>query len=442
MRNFYDYLKRMRYALLAILLIIIASTILAFYNLQRFEEFSTFNLQHEGIILSNALEASIASESDLENVKELQARIDRFTSASDSSIELNIMVIKGDWSEIIASNEPGNIEETSEEEHQNLLSSLKLGKPVAFIGIEDEDDDDDEDILEAEKEGTSVVKELKPGERFLSITTPLIFNGNGLGSINTKLSLESIDQKIGAIRLSIQIAAIVEIILVLAGFGILVKLFMEEKLGLVAEESMRYQAELKALQSQVNPHFLFNTLNSLTSLISTHPERAEELTIEISDLLRKILGASKKGWWTIEEEVELVNNYLNIESVRLGNKLNFAIQVKPELYSLEIPCLIVEPLVENAVQHGINSSISGGEIKIKIIGQSALQIVVEDKIILNENYPRSPVSPGEQIGLKNVKKRLKLIYGNSGSFKLHKSVNGAAASITIENFGKHKGGKV
>jgi sensor histidine kinase YesM len=205
---------------------------------------------------------------------------------------------------------------------------------------------------------------------------------------------------------------------------------------------MRFQAELKALQSQVNPHFLFNTLNSLVSLISPHPEKAEELTMELSELLRQILGASSKGWWTIEEEVALISSYLNIESVRLGDQLTYSIEVEPALYRLDIPCLIIEPLVENAIQHGINSSISGGEITLGIKEDQGLKIIVEDKITANEQYPRSPAPTGEHIGLKNIKKRLNLIYGGTACFKLETHDFGARASITIENVRKFKHGKI
>ncbi|MBU2511156.1 histidine kinase [bacterium] len=445
MQNILGYLKQMRYAIMVILLVIIASTTLAFYNLKQFEEFSTFNLQREGILLSHILSASIVSREDLENTSGLQARIDRFTTSSESNIkfiELNIMLLEGDGSIIVASNEPGNIEETSEEEHENLLSSLKYGKPVVFIGVEEDNDEDDENDAHPISDKSASFGGFQKEKRFLSVTTPLIFDGKGLGSINTKLSLDPVDEKTGLIRLSLQIATIIEIVMVLAGFAILVKLFMDEKVNLLTEESMRYLAELKALQAQINPHFLFNTLNSLASLISASPERAENLTIEVSELFRKILGASRKGWWTLGEELELIRNYLNIESVRLGKNLKFSISSSQPLDTIFIPCLVIEPLVENAILHGINTSVLGGKIVIDIKGDTDLVVIVEDILTIDENYPLSEASKGENIGIKNVCKRLNLVYGNAAELNLTTHQEGAIAVITIKNIRSFKYGNV
>lgn len=427
LKAFQTYFTRFQFVILTILLVLITSTVLAFYNLKRFETFATFNLQYEGILMANALGASVFNNLEHPNIAEIQAIIDRFSSAREYDIEINVMFLEEAGSNIVASNNRENIEETSSEEHHNLLASLKHGKPVVFVGVESNEEEERRELHEG---------------RFLSITVPLYSNSKGVGSINAKLSLTPIDKKIETIRFSIQIATLLQVFLLLVGLMFLLKQFRKEKYKLLLEESRRYQAELKALQAQINPHFLFNTLNSISSLIPDEPDMAEDLTIELSELFRKILGASKDGWWSIGEELKLIENYLNIEKTRLKNRLQFSVDVTDDLKQIRIPCLIVEPLVENAVKHGINSTVSGGEIKIEIYEKNGLIIAVKDMLYINEKYPISKEPHGEKIGIQSIKKRLKILYGDHANFSLQKDKNGANAVITIKNPRSTKYGEI
>lgn len=421
------YLNRLRFVILIILLVIVANTVLALYNLKQFETFTTMQLKHEGLLLSHALETGIASDAKVEDIPELQQKIDRFVAAQDYDIEVNIMLLDGDKSSIVASNIKENIEETSQVEHQNLLASLRNGKPVVFIGEEGEVG---ENILE-----DNAKKELFDfhAEKFLSITVPIMVKSKGIGSINVKLSLTPLYQKKDTIRLSILIATIIEILLILVGLAILTRFLIAERSIFLQEEATRLQAELKALQSQINPHFLFNTLNSISSLIPNDPMLAEELTVEMADLFRRILGASKKGWWAISEELDLVRSYLNIESVRLKEKLKFSIQTSHNMENIHIPCLIVEPLVENAVKHGINTTVHGGKIAIDIKLNNDLSIRVENMLNTDDNYPISGSSSGEKTGIENIKKRLNIIYKENAKFTFSQTQQGAVSTIVIKN---------
>jgi len=419
-------LFRLRYVILIVLLVVAANALLAMYNLEQFETFTTLALQREGLLLAHALEAGIASHAEAADTFELQKRIDRFVAARDFDIELNIILLDGKKSKIVASNIRGNIEETSEDEHRDLLASLKHGKPVISIG-EGNEEDDDEIPMDDEPFDFHA-------QRSLNIMVPLIVNEKGLGSINARLSLDPFYKKRDAIGLSILAATVIEILLVLAGLAILMRFLIEERSKLLQEETLRFQAELKALQAQLNPHFLFNTLNSLSVLITEDPELAEELTIEMADLYRGILGASKKVWWTLGEEIELVKNYLNIESVRLKEKIEFSIDISQGSENIRIPCLIIEPLVENAIKHGIKTAVFGGRIKIDIILNGDLTIKVEDALNTNDDYPTSSSHyESEKTGIENIRKRLHILYGEKANFSLDISGHGAVSTIIIKD---------
>ena len=436
MRNILDHFIRLRFAILIILLVIAGNTLLAIYNVKQFESFSTIELQHEGLLLSHALEAGISSSAEITDIEALQSRIDRFSAARQNDIEINIVLLEGTQSRIIVSNIYDNIEETSSEEHENLLKSIKNGKPVILICDKEDDVDEEDDVLIHENLNFSGKNnfDFLDDHRFLDITVPLIIDGKGLGSINAKLSLRELDEKISKFKLSIYLATIAEIFMVLVGLAILIRHMIGQQSNLLKEESARFEAELKVLQSQINPHFLFNTLNSLSGLIPENPDLAEDLTMELSDFFRKVLGASKKGSWQIKDEMDLVNHYLNIERFRLKDRLKYTLSVEETANPIRIPCLIIEPLVENAVKHGINSVVSGGKINIAItLSTQDLNISVEDVLTIDENYPASANTQGGQTGIENIKKRLKLVYGENASFTLKTSPEGAISTIKIKN---------
>jgi len=419
-------LFRLRYVILIVLLVVAANALLAMYNLEQFETFTTLELQQEGLLLAYALEAGIASHAEAADTLELQKRIDRFVAARDFDIELNIILLDGKKSKIVASNIRSNIEDASEDEHRDLLASLKHGKPVISIG-EGNEEDDDEIPMDDEPFDFHA-------QRSLNIMVPLIVNEKGLGSINARLSLDPFYKKRDAIGLSILAATFIEILLVLVGLAILMRFLIEERSKLLKEETLRFQAELKALQAQLNPHFLFNTLNSLSVLITEDPELAEELTIEMADLYRGILGASKKVWWTLGEEINLVKNYLNIESVRLKEKIEFSIDISEGSENIRIPCLIIEPLIENAIKHGIKTAVFGGRIKIDIIMNGDLTIKVEDALNTNDDYPTSSSHyESEKTGIENIRKRLHILYGEKADFSLDISGHGAVSTIIIKD---------
>lgn len=171
------------------------------------------------------------------------------------------------------------------------------------------------------------------------------------------------------------------------------------------------KSELAALKAQLNPHFLYNVFNTISASLPSEQEKTRELIAELSDLFRYQLKASKTEMVTLKEELDFVEKYLNLEKARFEDRLKIRIEVPEHLKSVKIPPMILQPLVENSVKHGISSKIEGGEIMIKVEeqGEKTYFIVsdtgsgVEDKSTL---FSKSGV------GLSNTKERIEKIYGS------------------------------
>jgi len=177
--------------------------------------------------------------------------------------------------------------------------------------------------------------------------------------------------------------------------------------------SLLKYSELKALQSQINPHFLFNVLNTMTSLIRTNPEKAREVTIDLSNYLRYNLDNNLKSVELIKE-LNQIDTYIKIEKARFGDKLNIIYDVDESLYNFQIPSLIIQPLVENSIKHGILKKRDNGFVKIivKKIDKD-IEVAIEDDGVGIEQAIIDNLDKKikENIGLKNVHQRLKLLYG-------------------------------
>lgn len=177
------------------------------------------------------------------------------------------------------------------------------------------------------------------------------------------------------------------------------------------------QAELSALRAQVNPHFLFNSLNSIASLVKTHPDQAERVTEDLAELFRYSLQSSKKHEVTLEEEIKSAQTYLAIEKARFGDDLQMNVNLNPNLTDRNIPALILQPLVENAVKHGFQQT--GGPFSIDLNVTEKNGVV---RIEVKDSGPGFGNQDKEEIfergtGLSNIKDRLQLHYGNRASIE-------------------------
>ncbi len=170
-------------------------------------------------------------------------------------------------------------------------------------------------------------------------------------------------------------------------------------------------AELKALRAQVNPHFLFNCLHSISALTSVDAAKAREMCILLADFLRTTLRVGGQETITIQEELALIRGYLAIEKVRFGSRVKMEEQVENDAMGLLLPPLLLQPLVENAIRHGIANLPEGGVIGLSVQrNQGSVSIVVE-----NSFDPDTPSALKTGLGLDNVRRRLHARYGDDAS---------------------------
>ncbi len=203
--------------------------------------------------------------------------------------------------------------------------------------------------------------------------------------------------------------------------------FREQEFAKLATE-----AQLTALRSQINPHFLFNALTTLGYLIKTSPDKAYDTLLRLTQLLRGVLKSTGE-FSTLGQEIELVESYLDIERARFEEKLSVGIDVPEAIRNVKVPSLILQPLVENAIKHGISENKNGGEIRISASvsqnnGDSLLHLSVWDSGA-GKNGKQSGSSGG--VGLRNIKERLASYYGKDASLTLE-SGNGSGTEAAID----------
>lgn len=186
---------------------------------------------------------------------------------------------------------------------------------------------------------------------------------------------------------------------------------------------LKAQAELKSLQSQINPHFLYNSLNSIASLAPLDAVKTQKMAHSLSDLFKYSINRKGKKMSTIKDEIEMVKSYLDIEKIRFGERLQFDIEVSKEIENYEIPLFLIQPLIENAVKHGISQNEGKGKIILKIDKKTTKLI-----ISVSDNGPNFPEGLVSGHGLQTVYDLLRLTYGENASLNW---VNTPQKTITI-----------
>ena len=178
------------------------------------------------------------------------------------------------------------------------------------------------------------------------------------------------------------------------------------------QQQMRLnEARLAALSSQINPHFLFNTLNSVAALIRLDPERARQVVHRLSKILRRLLR-QQENLIALGEELSFIDDYLSIEMVRFGEKLRFVKEIDPATLDMAVPSMLLQPLVENCIRHGLASKVAGGTIRVRSrLSGKRLQILVEDDGV---GIPEAKLATlfEHGIGVNNVNERLKVLFGS------------------------------
>jgi two-component system LytT family sensor kinase len=196
------------------------------------------------------------------------------------------------------------------------------------------------------------------------------------------------------------------------------------------QERLLAEARLAALTSQINPHFLFNTLNSVSSLIRTDPAQARVMVIRLSKVLRRLLR-KHENLSPLRDELSFIEDYLAIEVVRFGEKLRFERDVAADTLDMLVPSMLLQPLVENSIKHGLSSKVEGGTIRIRTWRtESRLCLIVEDDGVGIPEARLATLLDGG-IGVNNVQERLKVLFGHEYRMWIE-SQPGKGARIQIE----------
>jgi two-component system LytT family sensor kinase len=206
------------------------------------------------------------------------------------------------------------------------------------------------------------------------------------------------------------------------------------QIKLEEQERLLLQARMTALQNQINPHFLFNTLNSVSSLVRVAPDTARELILKLATILRRLLHSSD-AFVPLQDEIEFIDNYLDIEVVRFGrDKLRVVKELDPASLDVMVPSMLLQPLVENSIKHGLSSKIDGGSIYLRSqIADDHVNIEVEDDGVgmASAQLLERPAGLGEGgIGIANVAERLKVLYGETARMTID-SHNGTGTLVRL-----------
>lgn len=197
--------------------------------------------------------------------------------------------------------------------------------------------------------------------------------------------------------------------------------YRSEEIKNLKHEALRNEVELNNLKAQLNPHFMFNSMNSIRALVDDEPQKSKDAITKLSNLLRTTLLTGRQKVIPLSEELKLVKDYLDLEKIRYEERLETEIYIDPDVLSYKVPPLMLLTLVENGIKHGISHLPKGGLVKIEIHERKKyLEIAV-----YNSGKYEPGLSNGTGIGLQNTKKRLNLLYGNRSEFIIE--------NITINN---------
>lgn len=199
-----------------------------------------------------------------------------------------------------------------------------------------------------------------------------------------------------------------------------------EEINNLELKAAKTEIELNSFKAQMNPHFMFNSMNSIRALVDENPEKAKQAITMLSGLLRNNLTLGKNQTIPLKDELDLVDKYLSLEKIRFEERLHVQMQIAPDVMMIGFPPFMLQTLVENAIKHGISRRVEGGEIRIEIKTDSGFLKVS----VANSGQILEPGST-EGIGLANTRKRLELIYGTHASFTMRESNGEVIVEIEI-----------
>jgi LytS/YehU family sensor histidine kinase len=201
----------------------------------------------------------------------------------------------------------------------------------------------------------------------------------------------------------------------------------QKDVELAKMKELKNQAELNALHSRINPHFLYNSLNSIAGLAQINPDKTENMAVALSEIFRYSINKENKTFVKVEEELEMVKKYLEIEKTRFEDKLNYTIVVDETVKEKLIPKFLIQPLAENAIKHGLSKIKEPGRITIEV-----KQLENDLVITIFDNGPDFPEEPVSGYGLQNLNDKLEIIYGKDANINWENG-NNKHIRITIKN---------
>jgi sensor histidine kinase YesM len=205
------------------------------------------------------------------------------------------------------------------------------------------------------------------------------------------------------------------------------------------------QSQLQSLQAQMNPHFLFNTMSLISQIAAMEKAYEAEHLIDVTTFLLRYSVDKSNRMSTLQEEIDCVQNYLHIQRMRFGDRINFELVIPKEIPKVMLPGMLIQPLIENAVTHGVGGMLSGAVITVSVrVEVGALVICVEDNgrgiagekleaLLNSDSYPEQNTARGNHVGIVNTKKRLEILYGERASFHIESTLDvGTLIAITIK----------
>jgi sensor histidine kinase YesM len=198
-----------------------------------------------------------------------------------------------------------------------------------------------------------------------------------------------------------------------------VERFRNQQIEALKAETLIRDLQLQTIKSHINPHFIFNSLNSIRALIDENPVRARRAITELSNILRSSMQVEKVETVSFEKELNIVRDYLELEKLRFEERLHFQFEIDPETLNFQVPPMMLQTLVENAIKHGVSKHLAGGEVFVSSkIHHHFHELIIRNSGRLSEYYN------AEGFGVSSTKERLNLQYGGKASFELKETVTG------------------
>jgi two-component system LytT family sensor kinase len=215
---------------------------------------------------------------------------------------------------------------------------------------------------------------------------------------------------------------------------VIVTLFMDTREKMARQDEELSEARLAALRRQIEPHFMYNTLNAITGLVRDHSNAAAvNMLVGLSEFLRRATEDSHRPQVTLGEEVEYLQRYLDIQKMRLGDRLQASVDIPAELLDAQVPSLLLQPLVENAIKHGIAKRVAGGAVRVSGTSEGG-----KLRLRVYNDGPGLPMDAQAGVGIGNLRTRLEILYGGASGLELKQADAGGVEVLVDLPLGLHR----